>query len=59
VQIRARTDGQGRPLGLVLRGAEAFDSAAVFAMMAMSLGKPRMLLADKGYDGDAARQNLL
>lgn len=27
--------------------------------MALPVGKPRMLLADKGYDGDAVRQNLL
>jgi len=27
--------------------------------MAMPLGKPRMLLADKGYDADAIRQSLL
>ena len=28
-------------------------------MMAMPVGKPRLLLADKGYDGDAVRQDLL
>ena len=27
--------------------------------MALPVGKPRLLLADKGYDGDAVRQNLL
>ncbi len=27
--------------------------------MAMPVGKPRLLLADKGYDGDAVRQHLL
>lgn len=27
--------------------------------MALPVGKPRMLLADKGYDGDAVRQSLL
>lgn len=27
--------------------------------MALPVQKPRMLLADKGYDGDAVRQNLL
>lgn len=27
--------------------------------MAMPVGKPRLLLADKGYDGDAVRQDLL
>jgi transposase len=27
--------------------------------MALPVGKPRMLLADKGYDGDAVRQGLL
>lgn len=27
--------------------------------MSLPLAKPRMLLADKGYDGDAVRENLL
>ena len=27
--------------------------------MAMPVGKPRLLLADKGYDGDVVRQDLL
>lgn len=27
--------------------------------MSLPLAKPRMLLADKGYDGDAIRENLL
>ncbi|SFD38838.1 Transposase, partial [Devosia psychrophila] len=29
------------------------------ALMAMPVGRPRLLLADKGYDGDAVRQDLL
>ena len=27
--------------------------------MALPVGKPRLLLADKGYDGDAVRENRL
>jgi transposase len=44
---------------LVLTGGEASDHAAVPALMAMPVGKPRLLLADKAYDGDAVRQDLL
>lgn len=35
------------------------DHAAVPALMVMPEGKPRLLLADKGYDGDAVREDLL
>ncbi|WIJ27137.1 transposase [Devosia sp. RR2S18] len=57
--MHARTDGQGRPLGFVLTGGEASDYAAVPSLLAMPVGKPRLLLADKGYDGDGVRQDLL
>lgn len=57
--VRPFTDGQGRPLGFVLTGGEASDYAAVPALMAMPVGKPRLLLAGKGYDGAAVREDLL
>jgi transposase len=46
-------------LAFVLTGGEASDYVAVPALMAMPVSKPRLLLADKGYDGDAVRQDLL
>jgi len=58
-KIHARADGQGRPLGFVLTGGEASDYAAVPDLLAMPVGKPRLFLADKGYDGDFLREELL
>nr|WP_225525098.1 transposase [Rhizobium leguminosarum] len=58
-KIHARTDGQGRPLGFVPTGGETSDNAAVPDLLAMPVGKPRLFLADKGYDGDAIREELL
>jgi len=52
-------DGQGRPLGFVLTGGEASDYNAVPDLLAMPVGKPRLFLADKGYDGDFLREELL
>ncbi|WP_277948895.1 IS5 family transposase [Magnetospirillum sp. 15-1] len=58
-KIHARADGQGRPLGFKLTGGEVSDYQAVEDLMALPTATPRMLLADKGYDGDAVRENLL
>lgn len=57
--MHARTDGQGRPSGFVLTGGEASDYQAFEPLMALDDGRPRYLLADKGYDGDGVRQSLL
>lgn len=38
---------------------EASDYGAVDALMAIPVTKPKALLADKGYDGDTVRENLL
>ncbi len=58
-KIHARADGQGRPLGFVLTGGEASDYNAVPDLLAIPVGKPRLFLADKGYDGDFLREELL
>lgn len=58
-KIHARADGQGRPLGFVLTGGEASDDLGVEPLMALPVGTPRMLLADKGEDGDVFRQGPL
>lgn len=54
-----RPDGQGRPLGFILAGGEASDYNAVPGRLAIPVGKPRLFLADKGYDGDFLREELL
>ncbi|AHG49622.1 transposase (plasmid) [Rhizobium leguminosarum bv. trifolii CB782] len=58
-KIHARADGQGRPHGFVPTGGEASDYAAVPDLLAMPVRKPRLFLADKGYDGDVIRAELL
>ncbi|MES6426782.1 IS5 family transposase, partial [Cutibacterium acnes] len=58
-KIHARSDGQGRPLGFVLTGGEASDYKAAAALIELPVAKPRMMLADKGYDGDEVRTALL
>lgn len=43
----------------MLTAGEVSDYKAVLALLAMPVGKPRLMLADKGYDGDEVRQWLL
>ncbi|MFF2323305.1 transposase [Agrobacterium sp. NPDC058088] len=57
--MHARADGQGRPLGFILTGGEASDYNAVPDLLAMPGAKPRLFLADKCYDSDALREELL
>ncbi|WP_245653474.1 transposase [Sphingomonas pituitosa] len=59
MQVHARFDNQGRPLCCILTGGEASDYGAVDHLMALPVSKPKALLANKGYDGDAVRANLL
>lgn len=54
-----RTGRLGRPLGFFLTGGEASDYLGVEPLKALPVDKPPMLLADKGYDGNVVRQNLL
>jgi transposase len=58
-KVHARCDNQGLPVGFILTGGEASDYTAADDLMAMPLPKPKALLADKGYDGDRLRENLL
>jgi len=58
-KVHARCDNQGLPLGFYLTGGEASDYGGVDSLMAMPVPKPAALLADKGYDGDRFRENLL
>ena len=58
-KIHARADGQGRPLGFILTGGEASDYNVIPGLLGMPVGKPRLFLADKGYDSDYLREELL
>ena len=58
-KTHAQADGQGRPLGFVLKGGEASDYNAVSDLLAIPVGKPRLFLADIGYDSDFLREELL
>nr|WP_231101011.1 IS5 family transposase [Gluconobacter oxydans] len=58
-KIHARCDNQGRPLGFVLTGGQISDYKAVNALMALPAPNPRAILADRGYDSDSFRQDLL
>lgn len=42
-----------------LTGGEVSDYRAVPALLDMPVTRPKALLADKGYDGDAVREDLL
>ncbi len=44
---------------MILTGGEASDYNAVTGLLAMPVRKPRLFLADKGYDSDALREELL
>lgn len=58
-KIHARADGQGRPLGFVLTGGETSDYKAVDDLIELPVAKPKLMLADKGYDSDDVRASLL
>ncbi|MFT8522598.1 IS5 family transposase [Gluconobacter oxydans] len=58
-KIHARCDNQRRPPGFVLIGGQASDYKAVNALMALPAPNPRAMLADRGYDSDSFRQDLM
>ncbi|RYF11453.1 MAG: IS5 family transposase, partial [Oxalobacteraceae bacterium] len=51
-------DGQGRPLCFVLTPGEAHDVKGFGSLFGMLADRIEALLADKGYDADAIRQEL-
>ncbi|MBS1020271.1 MULTISPECIES: IS5 family transposase [Gluconobacter] len=57
--MHARCDNQGRPLGFVLTGGQVSDYKATDALMKLSVPRPKAMLADRGYDSDSFRQELL
>jgi transposase len=58
-KVHARCDNQGLSIGFILTGGDASDYTVADDLMALLLLKPKTLLADKGYDGDRFRENLL
>ncbi|ERP92856.1 hypothetical protein Q669_31825 [Labrenzia sp. C1B10] len=41
-----------------MTGGEVPDYTAFKPLLEMPVGRPRLMLADKGYDGDAVREPL-
>nr|WP_231878058.1 IS5 family transposase [Gluconobacter albidus] len=58
-KIHARCDNQGRPFGFALSGGQVSDYKATDALMAFPVPNPKAMLADRGYDSDGFRQDLL
>jgi transposase len=56
-KIHARTNGEGLPLGFIITGGEAHDATAYEELMDLDQTRPKALLADKGYDSDAIRED--
>ncbi|MEN3791706.1 hypothetical protein [Fulvimarina sp. MAC3] len=42
-----------------MTGCEISDYKSAADLLAMPVGKPRLMLADKGYDGDTVRSDLV
>jgi transposase len=57
-KIHLRVNADGLPIAVVLTAGEAHDVTAYDALMEQRDSDPGALLADKGYDSDAIRQDL-
>lgn len=57
-KLHARCDAKGRPLGFVLTPGQAQDIQGFGPLFRMVADKIEALLADKGYDTDAIREEL-
>ncbi|WP_197032594.1 transposase [Gluconobacter roseus] len=58
-KVHARCGNQERPLGFVFTGRQASDYKAVNALIVLPAPDPRAMLADRSYDSDSFRQELL
>jgi transposase len=56
-KIHARTNGEGLPLGFVITPGEAHDATVYDELMDLDEAHPKALLADRGYDSDAIRED--
>ncbi|WP_370544291.1 MULTISPECIES: transposase, partial [unclassified Gluconobacter] len=57
--MHARCDNQGRPFDFVLTGGQVSDYKSTDALMMLPVPNPKTMLADRGYNSDSFRQNLL
>lgn len=57
-KIHCLSDARGRPLAFHLTGGEAADCTAYEALIDLPETAPAAMLADKGYDSDAIRDDL-
>ncbi len=57
-KIHLRTNAEGLPLGVLLTPGEAHDSTAYDDLMGEHDVDPDVLLADRGYDSDAIRDDV-
>ncbi|PYD71535.1 IS5/IS1182 family transposase [Novacetimonas hansenii] len=57
-KLHARCDAKGRPLGFVLTPGQSHDIQGFGPLFRMIADKIEALLADKGYDADAIREEL-
>ncbi|MCA1956002.1 IS5 family transposase [Zymomonas sp.] len=55
-KIHARSDGQGRPLALILTGGEVSDYSGADSFIDIPVTTPRRFLSKKGYDSDKLRK---
>ena len=56
--MHARCDDRGRPLGFTLTAGEAHDTKGFLTLLRMVGDRIQALIADKGYDSDAIREEL-
>lgn len=57
-KLHARCDAKGRPLGFILTPGQAHDIQGFSPLFRMIADKIEALLADKGYDANAIREEL-
>lgn len=58
-KVHARCDVKGRPLGFTLTTGQAHDSQAFPSLLRLVGDRVKAMLADKEYDADAIRDDLL
>lgn len=57
-KIHLRTNAEGLPIGTEITPGEAHDIKGYDALMDQSAPDPKVLLADRGYDSDAIRDDV-
>lgn len=57
-KINARSNAEGLPIGIVITPGQAHDVTAYPALMEEVDDDPEQMLADKGYDSDAVRDDI-